>query len=298
MSQWKGKTRGGVAGYKIFIFLIKNFGVKSAYFLLRFVSLYFLFFSGKEKKAITWYFKNIQKYSSTKSFISVYKNFYVLGQSLIDKIAILSGIKKDFTFDFDGEENLRKIAADGKGGFLIGAHTGNWEIAGQLLERIDTKINIVMLEAEHEKVKTLLDNVMVEKNMNIIPISDDFSHMFKIAEALQNNELIVIHGDRFMPGSKSITTNFMGYDAEFPTGVFYLAVKQQKPVTFVSALKETSTHYHFYATKPKVYSNTKAKTRNELVSEIINDYKTNIESILKKYPVQWFNYYYFWKVNK
>jgi len=298
MSKWKGKTRGGVAGYKIFIYLIKNLGVKSAYFLLRFVALYFLFFSGKEKKAITWYFKNIQKYSSTKAFISVYKNFYVLGQSLIDKIAILSGIKKDFTFDFDGEENLRKIAADGKGGFLIGAHTGNWEIAGQLLERIDTKINIVMLEAEHEKVKNLLDNVMVEKNMNIIPISDGFSHMFTIAEALQNNELIVIHGDRFMPGSKSITTNFMGYDAEFPTGVFYLAVKQQKPVTFVSALKETSTHYHFYSTKPKVYSNTKGKTRNELVSEIINDYKTNIEVILKKYPVQWFNYYYFWKINK
>ena len=298
MSKWKGKTKGGVAGYKIFIFLIKNLGVKSAYFLLRFVALYFLFFSGKEKKAITWYFKNIHKYSSIKAFVSVYKNFYVLGQSLIDKVAILSGIKKDFTFDFDGEENLRQIAAEGKGGFLIGAHTGNWEIAGQLLERIDTKINIVMLEAEHEKVKKLLDNVMVERNMNIIPISNDFSHMFKIAEALQNNELIVIHGDRFMPGSKSITTNFMGYNAEFPTGVFYLAVKQEKPVTFVSALKETNTHYHFYSTKPKVYSNTKGKTRNQLVTEIINDYKTNIEFILKKYPVQWFNYYYFWKINE
>lgn len=298
MSKWEGKTRGGVAGYKIFIFLIKNLGVKSAYFLLRFVALYFLFFSGEAKKSINWYFKNIHNYSTIKSFFSTYSNFYLLGQSLIDKVAILSGIKKDFTFNFDGEENLRQIAADGKGGILIGAHTGNWEIAGQLLERIDTKINIVMLEAEHEKIKNLLENVMVERNMNIIPISEDFSHMFKIAEALSKNELIVIHGDRFMPGSKSITTNFMGFDAEFPTGVFYLAVKQQKPVTFVSALKETSTHYHFYSTKPKVYENIKGKTRNELVSEIINDYKTNIEGILKKYPLQWFNYYYFWKNKK
>jgi len=133
-----------------------------------------------------------------------------------------------------------------------------------------------MLEAEHAKIKNLLDNVMVERNMNIIPISDNFTHMFKIAEALKNNELIVIHGDRFMPGSKNITTDFMGYEAEFPTGVFYLAVKQQKPVTFVSALKETSTHYHFFSTKPKVYDNVKGKTRNELVSEIINDYKTSM----------------------
>ena len=31
MSKWEGKTRGGVAGYKIFIYLIKNLGVKSAY---------------------------------------------------------------------------------------------------------------------------------------------------------------------------------------------------------------------------------------------------------------------------
>jgi len=106
MSEWEGKTRGGVAGYKIFIYLIKNFGVKSAYFLLRFVALYFLFFSGKEKKAITWYFKNIHKYSSYKAFLSVYQNFYLLGQSLIDKIAILSGIKKDFTFNFEREKKI------------------------------------------------------------------------------------------------------------------------------------------------------------------------------------------------
>jgi predicted LPLAT superfamily acyltransferase len=295
MSRWKGKTKGGVAGYKVFIFLIKNFGIKSAYLLLNFVAFYFFLFAKTEKAPIYWYFRNIHKYKKFKAKLSVLKNFHLLGQSIIDKVAILSGNKQLFTFNFDGEEYLRQIAKEGKGGILIGAHTGNWEIAGQLLERIDTKIHIVMLEAEHEKIKHLLDNVLINRDMNIIPISNDFSHMFKIAEVLSNNEIIVVHGDRFMPGSKSINLKFLNYNANFPTGIFYLAVKQQKPVVFVSALKETSTHYHFFATKPKIYAiDANIKNRNSLVAEIATDYIKNIETIIKKYPLQWFNYYYFW----
>ena len=85
---------------------------------------------------------------------------------------------------------------------LISAHIGNWEIAGQLLDRIKTSVNIVMLEAEHERIKAMLDEVMIKKNMNIIPVKEDYTHLIKISSALKNNELVAIHGDRFMPGSK------------------------------------------------------------------------------------------------
>jgi len=269
-------------------------GINFTYFFLRFVVLYFVIFVPKGRKPIFWYFRNILHFGWFKSVRFLFRNFYLLGQVLLDKVALLAGFSNQFTFDFEGEEHIREMAVSG-GGLLIGAHMGNWEIAGQLLERIDTKVHIVMIEAEHEKIKNLLNSVMVKKQMDIIVIKDDFTHLFKIKEALQNDELVAIHGDRFLPGSKTMTCQFLGKDAEFPTGPFYLAVKYAKQVTFVSAVKQSKKHYHFFATPAKLYkAENNLKSRENQTHSMLLDYVKQLEITVKQQPEQWFNYYYFW----
>lgn len=295
MPSWKGKTRGGLSGYKIFIFVLRHFRITPAYFLLKFIVIYFFFFSPKERNAIFHYFRNIHKYSVAKSLAGVFKNYYKLGQILLDKIALMAGFSNSFTFDFEGEKYLHEAVAKENGGLLISAHVGSWEIAGQLLDRLDTRVNIVMLDAEHDRIKHMLDETLVKKNLKIIPIKDDYSHLIKISTALQNNELVAMHGDRFMPGSKKMSAEFLGEEAYFPTGPFYLASKFKKPVIFVAALKETKTHYHFYASEPRLYPYLASiKARNVQIKLMIEDYVKDLERIVKKYPEQWFNYYYFW----
>ncbi|RLD40957.1 MAG: lipid A biosynthesis acyltransferase [Bacteroidetes bacterium] len=294
MSSWKGKTRGGLAGYRFFLFILRYLGINFSYFFLRFVVLYFVIFVPKGRKPVFWYFRNILHFGWFKSVRFLFRNFYLLGQVLLDKVALLAGFSNQFTFDFEGEDHIREMAVSG-GGLLIGAHMGNWEIAGQLLERIDTKVHIVMIEAEHEKIKNLLNSVMVKKQMDIIVIKDDFTHLFKIKEALQNDELVAIHGDRFLPGSKTMTCQFLGKDAEFPTGPFYLAVKYAKQITFVSAVKQSKKHYHFFATPAKLYkAENNLKSRENQTHSMLLDYVKQLEITVKQQPEQWFNYYYFW----
>ena len=295
MASWKGKTRGGVAGYRFFIFLLKYPGLKFSYFFLRIVVLYYVLFAPKARDPIFYYFRNILHFPFWKSVLFLFRNFYKLGQVLLDKVALLAGFSSKFTFNFEGEEHLHDMAAN-EGGFLIGAHIGNWEIAGQLLERIDTKVHIVMVEAEHERIRALLDDVLTQKSMNIIPIKDDFSHLFAIKEALDQNHLVAIHGDRFIEDSKTITGNLFGRKALFPYGPFFMPMKYRKPVTFVSALKETDTHYHFYATEPKLYTSSRnSEEQKNTVSRMLTDYTKEMERVLTIAPEQWFNYYYFWQ---
>ena len=45
MSSWQGKSRGTHLGYRIFVWILKSFGVQPAYFLLRFVAFYYFLFS-------------------------------------------------------------------------------------------------------------------------------------------------------------------------------------------------------------------------------------------------------------
>lgn len=298
MSPWKGKTKGGVTGYRIFIFILKHFNLQAAYLLLYFVAIYFVIFARKARKPMYYYFNSIIGYGFFKTVYYLYLNNLTFGKVLIDKVVLMAGLPNKFKFDFEGEENLHNMAKN-EGGLIISSHIGNWEIAGHLLERIKTPVHVVMLDAEHRRIKVLLDNFMTNKSLNFITIKDDMSHLFKIKEVLQNNEIVAIHGDRFLPGSKTMSCNFMGQNAEFPTGPFYIALKYKKPVTFVSAIKETNTQYHFKATKAKLYENSNSKLeREKILKQMLSDYIAELQITLRKHPEQWFNYYYFWSEKK
>lgn len=294
-AQWKGKTRGGKAGNFAFIFLLKHLGINAAYTLLIFVSAYFVVFVRSARNPMYYFYRKVLHFSLFKSIRYLFLNSYRFGQVLIDKVAIMSGMESHYTFNFEGEQHLHQMAVS-TGGFIIGAHIGNWEIAGHLLKRIPTRVHIVMLEAEHEKIKNMLNQVMTEKSMSIIPIKQDLSHLFAIQEAMARNELIAIHGDRFLEGSKPVSMPFFGLEADFPTGPFSMAIRFGKPMTFVSAMRMKGKHYHFFATPPTTYPSER-KTLNTSLKIAMSAYIREMERVLKKFPEQWFNYYYFWKQN-
>ncbi len=295
MSAWQGKSKGTPLGYRIFVWVLKTFGVLPAYLLLRFVVLYYFFFSYKASRQIYLLYRRKLGYSRFSSITKLYKNYFLLGQAIIDKVVLMSGIKNNFSFEFDGEENLHKIAALKKGGILLSAHIGNWDVAGHLFKHIESRINIVLYDGEHEQIKEYLEGVIGERNMSIIVIKNDLSHIFKINEALSNNELVCMHADRFLEGNKTLTANFLGAPARFPMGPFLLASKFKVPVSYVFAVKENSLHYHLFSSEIKDYT---AFDKNEVMQQMLVDYVAEIEKKVKKYPEQWFNYYNFWEQPK
>ena len=294
MSSWEGKTRGGVLGHKIFVWTLRYPGLPFAYFLLSFVVVYFVATSGRAFKAIFYFYHKIMKFGRFTAFISIYRNYYMFGQILLDKTAMLAGFQQKFTFSFEGEEYLRQMK---NGGLLVSAHVGNWEIAGQLLNRLEKRINIILFDAEHERIKGYLADIQANRNVHFIIIKDDFSHLMEIKTALSNKEIVAMHGDRFIEGNKTVIIDFMGKPAAFPVGPVNMAAKFNVPVSFVFAVKESCKHYHFYAT-PLHYSTftTNLKQREENLRAAVTIYVRKLEEILNKYPLQWFNYYDFWKL--
>ncbi len=291
MSLWKGKSRGNKTGYQIFLWVLKRFGVLPAYFLLRFVVLYFFLFSWRSSRNIYILYHKKLGYGRIASVFKIYRNYYLLGQSIIDKVVVMSGIKNKFTYNFDGEGNLREIVSRQKGGMLLSAHIGNWDIAGHLFKRLDTRINIVMFDGEQEQIKKYLDSVTGKKSINIIIIKNDLSHIYEISGALKNNELVCMHADRFLEGNKTFSANFLGEKARFPMGPFVLAATFKVPVSYVFAVKESNMHYHFFASSIKNYEYLEKENAKQ---EMLLDFTKEMEMKVKQYPEQWFNYYNFW----
>lgn len=295
MAQWSGKSKGTTLGYRFFVLLIRGTSLGVTYFFVRLVALYYLVFS--DKAAMRFYFSQIHGMDPRRTRRSIYRNYCMLGEVLVDKVAILSGLKTGFSYTLEGEEHLKEMSRQGQGGVLVGAHMGNWEVAGQLLERIPTPVNIVMLEAEREAIRDLLDKVMVYRNIRVISHGGDYDHLFRIDEALKRKEFVVLHGDRYLPGANTVTLPFMGRDARFPAGPLYLASKRGVPVSFVFTMKEGKMHYHFYATAGRQYAYpSQVATRKKEIRNMVADYVEALEAMVRKYPLQWFNYYQFWNI--
>lgn len=293
---WDGKTKGGLLGYKIFIFIIKYLGLNSAYFLLLFVSFWFALFSRKGSKAQYYLFRRRLKYNYFRSIINVYRNNFVFGMMLIDKVAILSGLKNRFTTEHTNAEVIEEMISKKTGGILVNAHVGSWEVAGQLLDRYGGKISILMLDEEQQKIKDYLSSVEGENRIEIILLKENGSHMMKISKVLNNRGIIVIHGDRYTEGVNTFKHEFLGEKASFPSGPFHLAAKFGVPISFATAFRERKKHYHFYAMKPFFIDYPgNIKRRNEEIYNKSKIYIKELEKMIKRYPLQWFNYYQFWE---
>lgn len=292
MASWQGRSQALPLGYRIFVVVLKRLGLSPAYGLLRFVAAWYFLFSSKSTSALKSYFRERLVYPRRKATRAIYQTYYHFGQTLIDKVAVMAGLNTPFTYDFDGEEWLHQMVKEGKGGLLLSAHMGNWEIAGHLLKRLKAPINVVMYDGEQEQIKAYLEKVTGGRNMKLIIIRDDLGHIFAINEALQRNELVCMHADRFLEGNKTISTQFLGKTANFPAGPFLLAASLQVPVSFVYAFKESRRHYHFFASPPVLY---KEGAKQERMLRALQDFVKETEKKIGLFPTQWFNFYDFWK---
>jgi predicted LPLAT superfamily acyltransferase len=287
-TEWDGKSRGTVFGFKVFIFFIKNFGIQAAYNLMHLPVPYFCLFSRRNVRGLSFYFRKRLNYSWFKTFIGIYKSYYVFGQTLIDKIAISAGLHSDFTYEFDGEHLIQEALKLKSGGILISAHIGSFELAQYFFKKrlTDTSISIVITDQDHRHIKDYLNQYLKKDEMQFIIVKDDLSHIFEINAALAKNRIICIAGDRYLDNTKCLEAELLGKMAKFPLGPFLLGSRLKVPVLFVYVIREPKRHYHLYASRVEVIP------RN--AQDLLEKYTENVSQIVKKYPLQWFNFYDFW----
>ena len=134
-----------------------------------------------------------------------------------------------------------------------------------------------------------------ESALSLIPSAETFPEKvisgpsFDIQTGISpvDNRINDYLGDRYFEGTKVMRETLLGKEASFPSGPFLIASRLNVPVVFVYVMKEANLHYHLYTRQSN------AKHRDE--KALLKSYTESLESMLKKYPLQWFNYFDFWK---
>ncbi|EKY10709.1 lipid A biosynthesis (KDO)2-(lauroyl)-lipid IVA acyltransferase [Capnocytophaga sp. oral taxon 332 str. F0381] len=289
-TKWQGKSKGTVLGYRIFVFLMRHLGIYAAYSLLIFVAFYYFLTEWQSNRFMFYYFRHRLGYSLAKTIGSLYLSYFTFGQIIIDKIAILAGLEHKFTFDFDGQELLFKLLKEQQGGVLISAHIGNFEIAEPFFRKIDLKLQISTITTDMERsvIKEYLEGITERKSLNqYIYVKPDMSHIFEINDVIAHKNIVCFTGDRYFEGGRSLKGRLLGAEATFPAGPFVIASRLKVPVVFVYVMKEKGLHYHLYARI--------AEVKKADAESLLEAYTDSMEQMLRKYPLQWFNYFNFWE---
>lgn len=280
---WQGKTQGNI-GIKLLFWFFKIFPLSIGYFLLWFVIPFYIVFARKGYKSIYYYFRYRLKLPPLKAFFKTFSNHYIFGQILLDRAALFAGKKNVFKFTVEGNETLTKLIDEGKGAIILSSHIGNFEIAGYLFNMGNTKMYGLIYGGENPNWQKFRNEILNRNNIYPIPISTDLSHIFTLSKAIKEGNYVGMPGDRSFLGTRVQSCCFLDKPASFPTGAFLMAEKLKVPILAFFVMKSSTFSYKIYIKEIK------AENTPQKVERFVNE----IETRLKEYPEQWFNFYDFW----
>lgn len=274
--QWSGKTGGSSLMQSILIGLSKVMPLGFMYGVIAVVIPFYMLINHAGYLATYHFFRHRLGHGRIGSFLRVYCNHYKFGQIVLDRFAAFGG--KNYQIEICDNELFEERASAKKGMVMLGAHVGCFEMAGCILSSTKKAINVVVYDDETNTISKKRIETMAPHNMKMIPLRNDMSHLFLINTALERGEIVAMSADRANGSSKTVECNFMGEYASFPYGPFALARAKDIPVLAVFVMKVGRQKYKAYLRKVRT----------------IQDYVCSLESVLRLYPLQWFNYYDFW----
>jgi len=288
-----GQLRGGRWGIWFFITALRVLGLRVTYALTVPVAVYFSFASPDVAATMDFHGRIFGQVPWWKRRWLVFRHFLSFGRAIIDRTAILAGQTKNFSFSFDGEHHVHKELAAGRGVLLLTAHLGNWEAAGQLLTRLNVPINVTGFDKETPAIRALLAKSSQAK-FRLLPLTGEPTDAIPLVAALRRGEIVAMLGDRAY-GSPALSTSFLGGTVRFPIGAYVLAAMANSPLIMVFNLREPGGHYRFYGF-PALHPQMPAHhLRDDYLKNCAAEFAKNLETILKRDPLQWYNFYPFWE---
>ena len=128
--------------------------------------------------------------------------------------------------------------ADGRGlgAILVTAHLGTFEAGLAALAREERRVRVVFKRDSSEAFERLRSRLHASRGVIEAPIDDGMGSWLALRDALMNDEVVVMQGDRAVPGQRSEVVPFLHGHVRLPTGPVRLAHLTGSPIIPVFAL--------------------------------------------------------------
>jgi predicted LPLAT superfamily acyltransferase len=286
--------RGTVLGIKALMLFVRVFGRGGAGVLLRVIVFYYALFAGKARAASQDYLRRI---GQPHGFWASYRHIYAFARCALDRVFLVRGEFHRFTIGRFGQEHLDRLREQRRGAILLGAHLGSFEAMKASAQGRRLPINILAFWHNARMINSFLKTVGgAGFDAKVIQIDPrDTSYILAAKEAIERGELVAILGDRVGVNEKTVTADFLGAPARFPTGPFTLAALLKCPIYLTFGLYHAPDRYDLYCEPFAESLELPRGRREEAIAAHAQRYAERLEHYCRLAPDNWFNFYDFWR---
>jgi len=227
-----------------------------------------------------------------------YRHFLSFGETLLDKIIVWTGSIAPNQVDFPNRKLLLDLLKQKRGAMLLSGHVGNLEICQAIANlRGHIHLNILIHTKHAEKFNRLLGGSGGSATIQLIEVTElNPAIAIELQNKIERGEFLVLVGDRIpVNGNRTVRTNFLGKDAEFPQGPYLLASLLRCPVyTLFCFSVDGRFHIDLELFAESIRIPRTEPQRTQMLDTLVRRYAERLETLCRAQPLQWFNFFPYW----
>ena len=219
----------------------------------------------------------------------VYHNFSVTFSELLLLQSISREEIKEIVDFSESDEIYRKHISTGKSLFILTGHFGNWELFAGIPLFYNASMNAMAKPMRNPYVSDWINKSRERFGVNVVLLGSSLREIYKV---LKENGIVLSVGDQRGPND-GVRVNFFNRQTAVFSGTALLAVKTSSPIIMAFFLRQSDMNYKVFSEELK-YDDLKG-SNDEIIQIICQRYFSYLESMIKKYPEQWFWMHKIWK---
>ena len=184
-----------------------------------------------------------------------------------------------------GEENLDRALAGGKGVVAVSAHLGNFTLIAPKMVAAGYPFTMLVKEVEYKGIARTLRTIQDMQGGRYIYIKPWKEALRQILACLRKNEIICLLSDERKKHSE-VSVDFFGHPVATATGAAVFSLKAGAPLVPIFIVRhENGSHTIFI--EPQLNVPLSGNQKEDIFS-LTAAFTKVIETYVRKYPDQWF----------
>lgn len=272
-----------------------NLGRPVARCLLYPITLYFLLFGPKQRRASMRYLSRVLPHRPT--WWDAAKHIHCFASTILDRVYLLTGRFDKFAINFPPESMPLKYSKLGYGCILLGSHIGSFEVLRSYgMCRYPLPIKILMHEQQNPMLISILNALNPALPQMVIRLGGPDS-LLQVKDTVDAGSAVGMLGDRIMgmPGEKTVTCTLLGDPIQLPAAPVLIAASLKVPLIVFFGIYHGGNRYsiHFELLAERI-----ELSRNNRQADIqfwMQKYADLMEKYIRQEPYNWFNFYDYWR---
>jgi predicted LPLAT superfamily acyltransferase len=300
-SSWAStRERGTLFMMRLMVLGLKLFSRPVTVPIVHLATLYFFVSGRRTRGASRDYLRRAAQAFPERCILTstrgAYRHYLAFAQAMVDKLDAWAGRLDYASVAIEDLPGLVAAARGPRGALVIGSHLGNLEVCRALVHaNRHVRLN-VLIHNRHAPYFSRVLRLAGGSEMELLQVTElDATAALGLKERVDRGEWVVIAGDRVpVHGGRIADVEFLGGAAPLPVGPYVLAALLECPVHLLFCLRRGRRyHVYFEPFAPRVAW--ERSDRDRVLHELAQRFARRLEHYVQLEPLQWFNFYPFWR---